>query len=120
MLKPDFDFLMPGYLFSYHKFKEVFESPIIKDNDEQAMKKLKMLIEPFILRRTKKQVLTELPDKTITILNNEMEEEQQKIYMSYLAQARSELQEELQTNGFENTCSINKTKTNMLSSKFIY
>ncbi len=98
-----FDFLMPGYLFSYHKFKEVFESPIIKDNDEQAMKKLKMLIEPFILRRTKKQVLTELPDKTITILNNEMEEEQQKIYMSYLAQARSELQEELQTNGFENS-----------------
>lgn len=98
-----FDFLMSGYLFSYRKFKELYESPIIKDNDEQAMKKLKMLIEPFILRRTKKEVLTELPDKTITILNNEMDEEQRKIYMTYLARARTELKEELETNGLENS-----------------
>lgn len=96
-----FDFLMPGYLFSYRKFKEYYESPIIKENDRNAMRKLKMLIEPFILRRTKKEVLTELPDKTITILNNEMEEEQQKIYLSYLAQARTELTQEVQANTFE-------------------
>lgn len=96
-----FDFLMSGYLFSYQKFKEYYEMPIMKENSQLAMNKLKMLIEPFILRRTKKEVLTELPDKTITILNNEMEEEQQKIYMSYLAQARSELKEEVNTNGFE-------------------
>ena len=37
-----------------------------------------MLIEPFVLRRNKKEVLTELPEKTITILNNEMNEEQRK------------------------------------------
>ena len=41
-------------------------------------KKLKMLIEPFVLRRTKKEVLTELPEKTITVLKNEMGEEQKK------------------------------------------
>lgn len=98
-----FDFLMSGYLFSYRKFKELYESPIIKDNDEQAMKKLKMLIEPFILRRTKKEVLTELPDKTVTILNNEMDEEQQKIYITYLDRARTELKEEIETNGLENS-----------------
>lgn len=96
-----FDFLMPGYLFSYHKFKETYEVPIIRDNDENAMAKLKQMIEPFILRRTKKEVLTELPDKTVTILNNEMEEEQEKIYLSYLAEARSELKDEIDVNGLE-------------------
>lgn len=96
-----FDFLMPGYLFSYRKFKETYEMPIIRDEDSQKMNKLRMLIEPFILRRTKKEVLTELPDKTITILNNEMEEEQEKVYLSYLAQAKEELQEQIDTQGFE-------------------
>lgn len=96
-----FDFLMPGYLFSYKKFKENYELPIVRDEDSLMMNQLRMLIEPFILRRTKKEVLTELPDKTITILNNEMEEEQEKIYLSYLAQAREELQEQINTQGFE-------------------
>ena len=96
-----FDFIMPGYLFNYHKFKEMYETPIVKDQDEIAMKKLKMLIEPFILRRVKKEVLTELPDKTISVLNNEMQEEQLKIYLSYLANAKQEAMQELQQNGVE-------------------
>ena len=96
-----FDFIMPGYLFSYKKFKENFEIPIIKDEDKYAMSKLKMLIEPFILRRIKSEVLTELPDKTITILNNEMQEEQQQIYMSYLQSAKQEAINEIDMNGFE-------------------
>lgn len=98
-----FDFVMPGYLFSYKKFKEKFELPIVKEENASAMNRLKTLIEPFVLRRTKKEVLTELPDKTITVLNNEMEEEQQKIYLSYLSQAKTELQEELQVNGFDHS-----------------
>lgn len=96
-----FDFVMPGYLFSYKKFKELYETPIVKGEDQSAMKKLKMLIEPFILRRIKEDVLTELPDKTITILNNEMEEEQQKIYMSYMSQVKEEIETEISINGFE-------------------
>ena len=96
-----FDFVMPGYLFTYRKFKEIYENPIVKAEDGYAMKKLKMLIEPFILRRIKEEVLTELPDKTITILNNEMEEEQQKIYMSYMAQVKEEIETEISVNGFE-------------------
>ncbi len=96
-----FDFIMPGYLFSYHKFKELYETPIVKEQDDSAMRRLKMLIEPFILRRVKKEVLTELPDKTISVLNNEMQEEQLKIYLSYLANAKQEAAQELQQNGLE-------------------
>ena len=96
-----FDFVMPGYLFSYKKFKSTYETAIVKDNDEDAMKKLKMLIEPFVLRRTKKEVLTELPEKTITVLKNEMGEEQRKIYLSYLVRTKQELQDEINSNGYE-------------------
>ena len=96
-----FDFSMPGYLYSYRKFKENFETPIIKDSDAYKVKKLKMLIEPFILRRVKEEVLTELPEKTVTVLNSEMEEEQQKIYMSYMAEAKEEVENELIATGFE-------------------
>ena len=96
-----FDFIMPGYLYSYRKFKEIYEVPIVKDNDEWVLKKLKMLIEPFILRRTKQEVLTELPDKTISVLNNEMQDEQLKIYTSYMANAKREVSQELKENGFE-------------------
>ena len=96
-----FDFIMPGYLFTYRKFKSMFEMPIVRDNDENVMAKLKMLIEPFVLRRNKTEVLTELPEKTITILNNEMGEEQRNIYLNYLAQAKQELAEEINLNGYE-------------------
>lgn len=98
-----FDFIMPGYLFTYRKFKNIYEMPIVKKEDERAMQKLKMLIEPFVLRRNKKEVLTELPDKTVTVLNNEMNEEQQKIYLNYLSQAKQELLEKIEQNGYERT-----------------
>ena len=96
-----FDFIMPGYLFQYKKFKNSYETPIVKNEDKDAMAKLKMLIEPFVLRRTKKEVLTELPEKTITVLNNTMTEEQEKIYMSYLTKAKQEIADQIKVNGFE-------------------
>ena len=96
-----FDFIMPGYLFSYREFKTKYELAIVRDEDKDVMGKLKMLIEPFVLRRTKKEVLTELPEKTITVLNNEMNEEQRNIYLSYLLKAKQELQDEININGYE-------------------
>lgn len=96
-----FDFIMPGYLFTYKKFKAMYETPIVKEESQETMAKLRMLIEPFILRRNKKEVLTELPDKTITVLNNEMGEEQRNIYLSYLAQAKKEIAEEIEISGYE-------------------
>ncbi len=98
-----FDFIMPGYLFKYRKFKEIYELAIVKENSEEKMQRLKKMIEPFVLRRIKKEVLTELPDKTVTVLYNEMEEEQQKIYLSHLARAKKEVADEIQMNGFENS-----------------
>ena len=96
-----FDFIMPGYLFSYKKFKELYETAIVKENDEATTDKLKKLINPFVLRRVKKEVLTELPDKTITVLNSTMTDEQQDIYMSYLIKARKNVAEEIAENGIE-------------------
>ena len=96
-----FDYIMPGYLFTYKKFKQLYEIPIMRDNDQEAMEKLKMMIEPFVLRRVKKDVLKELPEKSITVLNNEMQGEQLEIYLSYLAQAKKEAMTEIEGNGFE-------------------
>ena len=96
-----FDFIMPGYLFTYKKFKNAFELPIAKENNLQTVEKLKMLIEPFILRITKKEVLTGLPEKTITVLNNQMKEEQQKIYINYLAKIKQDVADLINEKGFE-------------------
>ena len=103
-----FDFIMPGYLFDYKKFKSNYESPIIKDDSSETMEKLKTLIQPFVLRRTKTEVLKELPEKSITVLTSEMKEEQEKIYLSYLAQAKQEIAEELKIN--PNTLNGNQMK----------
>lgn len=96
-----FDFIMPGYLYNYNKFKKKFEEPILKSEDTEALQRLKALINPFVLRRVKKDVLTELPEKNITIMNNEMTTEQEKIYLSYFAQTKKEVVQELSDNGFE-------------------
>ena len=95
-----FDFIMPGYLYNYNKFKKKFEEPILKNQDEKILKKLKMMISPFVLRRVKKDVLAELPEKNITIIKNEMEDEQQKIYLSFLTQTKKFVKE-LDNNSFE-------------------
>ena len=94
---------MSGYLFSYTKFKNKFENKIIKDNDKESIENLSKLVSPFILRRTKKDVLKELPEKTETRLYNVMDEKQEKVYKAYLAQAKKELELEIEENGLENS-----------------
>ena len=75
-----FDFVLPGYLFNYNHFKKTFETPIVAHRDESAIKSLQNTISPFILRRLKKEVLPELPEKIETVLVSRMEPEQRKIY----------------------------------------
>lgn len=79
----------------------MYETPIVRESNESVVGKLKMLIEPFILRRSKKEVLTELPDKTVTVLNNEMGEEQRKIYINYLLQVKQDISEKIKYSGYE-------------------
>ena len=96
-----FDFIMPGYLYTYKKFKDEFETLIIKENDKIVMNKLQRLVAPFVLRRIKKDVLKELPDKTEQIMYSKMDDEQQKLYNSYLALAKVKMRQEIESNGFE-------------------
>jgi len=98
-----FDFIMPGYLFSYNKFKMQYETPIVKEENKEVMARLKSMIEPFVLRRVKEKVLTELPEKTITVLTNEMEDEQLKLYMAYAQSAKKQVKEEIAENGVQNS-----------------
>ena len=86
-----FDFVMPGFLYSQNKFLKLYETPVIKRNDAGAAIRLKKLIGPFILRRLKKDVLKEIPEKQLTVLYAEMEEGQKKIYAAYLMRAKGEL-----------------------------
>ncbi|MBQ8752681.1 MAG: DEAD/DEAH box helicase, partial [Clostridia bacterium] len=87
-----FDFLMPGFLYSYSRFRSQFESPILRDGDDVAREQLRRLVEPFILRRLKQDVLQELPPKTEQVLLVPLNEEQRQLYAANLAQARQQVQ----------------------------
>lgn len=75
-----FDFLMPGFLFTAPKFKKLFETPIVRDGDEEALLRLQKMTGPFLMRRLKKDVLKELPAKMETVLYSRMEGEQKRLY----------------------------------------
>lgn len=96
-----FDFIMPGYLYSHHKFQSRFETPAVRNNDAGALEDLGRHIRPFILRRLKKDVLAELPEKIETKLSCEMTMEQKKVYLAYLARARDEFESEIANSGFQ-------------------
>ena len=90
-----FDFLMPHYLYHYSYFLENYEKPIVKNHDEDKQNKLKQMITPFVLRRNKKDVLLELPDKIEQTLYLHFSEEEEKIYLANLVQVNKSLQEKL-------------------------
>lgn len=95
-----FDFIMPGYLKSHTKFVSLYESPIIKDSKAEAIKELSCRINPFILRRLKKDVVLELPPKIEHKLLVDMTKEQKKLYAAYANSAKEEVQKEIQASGF--------------------
>ena len=104
-----FDFIMPGYLLSHSKFMKKYEVPIIKDKNQKVLKELSKHIQPFILRRLKKDVIKELPPKIEHKVIVEMTEEQKKVYASYLTNTKREIEREINENGF------NKSKFSILS-----
>lgn len=79
-----FDYLMPGFLYSYQRFREELEIPIVTNQEEQIVKRLQRMITPFILRRLKKDVLTDLPDKLEENMFARLEGEQQKLYDAHV------------------------------------
>ena len=79
-----FDYIMPGYLLSEAKFKEKYLK-------EDMYDELKELIKPFILRRLKKDVIDELPNKIEKKFMVEMKENQKAVYQSYIKEVRQKL-----------------------------
>lgn len=79
-----FDYLMPGLLYSYQQFRSTFETPIVQENKEEPGKRLQRMIRPFVLRRLKKEVLKELPDKLEENMYVRLEGEQQKLYDAHV------------------------------------
>lgn len=96
-----FDFIMPSYLFTQQKFQERFVKPIINDESKEASRDLSRHIQPFILRRMKKDVLKELPEKIETTLTCKLTEVQRKIYLAILAQVREKIESTIDQQGFE-------------------
>lgn len=94
-----FDFIMPGYLYDKNKFINTFEDPIIREKNTAKMKELSNMIKPFIIRRMKKDVLSELPDKIETNYFPEMTEKQKKLYVAYYKNFKDELITQIDESG---------------------
>jgi len=96
-----FDFIMPGFLLNYNKFKDKYELPIVKYEDKEILNRLHKQIKPFILRRLKKDVLKELPDKIETVSYAHMETIQRKLYTAELLKLQEKFNNEVSENGYE-------------------
>ena len=97
-----FDFLMSNYLGDYDTFKEVFEQPIADgENAETVLARLKRKISPFILRRLKKSVAKDLPDKIIKVSYCPMSEDSQREYNKALSAARIQAGDIIKAKGFQ-------------------
>jgi SNF2 family DNA or RNA helicase len=95
-----FDFILPGYLFGHKSFQNLYELPITRDGSQEALDALHRQIAPFVLRRMKKDVLKELPDKIETRSICDMTEEQREIYQSFLLRSKTDLEQEINLNGY--------------------
>jgi hypothetical protein len=96
-----FDFLMPGFMFSISEFNFRYVNPIMERADKTVEKRLKMQIYPFILRRMKRDVAKDLPDKVENISYCELTPEQRDFYLDVLDSTKEELFKSIEQNGLE-------------------
>jgi len=92
-----FDFIMPSYLGNMNKFKTKYEIPM-KTNEPTG---LIHMIQPFIMRRLKGDVLKELPDKIENKIVVDLNDDQKKVYMAYLEKVKEELRESYKEEGYK-------------------
>ncbi len=88
-----FDFLMPDFLYSYPRFRERLERPIVQDGDKLALERLTALVSPFVMRRLKADVLRELPEKREAIVRVPLCDTQRELYAANVRRLREELHE---------------------------
>jgi snf2 family protein len=107
-LYAQFNFLNPGLLGSNTHFKKEFSNAVDKNKDTAAAALLAKIVNPFILRRTKEQVATELPPKTESVIYCEMDKAQRKVYETVKKKYRDYLLSKISENG------INKSQMYIL------
>lgn len=86
-----FDFLMPGFLYSYTRFRTEFEIPIVKQGDSYALERLHQMIGPFLMRRLKKDVLNDLPEKLEEVIYSKMDGMQDYLYQAAVMELKKQL-----------------------------
>lgn len=96
-----FDFIMPGYLTNLTNFQRRYNIKDFKDDDMAVLNRLKSQIDPFILRRRKKDVIKELPDKIENNIYIDLSDEQKKLYVAQLEKTQKELDEIIAKEGFQ-------------------
>ena len=97
-----FDFLAPGYLGDYETFRVNFEDPVrdAEDGSDEILSRLRRKIHPFILRRLKKSVAQDLPDKIVKVSYCPMSDDAQREYSAALAKTRTEAKGVIKAKGF--------------------
>lgn len=95
-----FDFLMPGLLSSYDRFVEKYIRPAVQGN-QKNLEMLRRKLSPFILRRMKKDVLSELPPVSEIVYHCQLSDTQKELYSSYAKAAREELSQLVKKEGFD-------------------
>ena len=98
-----FDFLMPDYLGDYETFRAGYELPISDGGAvaEDTLARLKRKLQPFILRRVKKTVAKDLPDKIIKVSYCPMDDDSQREYNEALAKTRRQAKDLVKEKGFQ-------------------
>ena len=97
-----FNFVLPGFLLSYSAFMRRYQDG--SDSDD-----LRRRISPFLMRRLKKDVLTELPDKIETVMTAQMTPEQSKVYQATMLHLRDRVDAAVKEKGFD------KSRTEVLA-----
>ncbi|MEX2335651.1 MAG: DEAD/DEAH box helicase [Fulvivirga sp.] len=95
------NFANPGFFQSLSSFKQDYVQAVERNKDADIVAELRKKIKPFILRRTKEQVLTELPDKTEEYIYCEMSAGQRKVYDAYRNEYRNYLLKKFEEEGIE-------------------
>ncbi|WP_374671309.1 DEAD/DEAH box helicase [Acidovorax temperans] len=96
-----FDFLMPGFLGDVRSFNARWRKPIEENGETLRAQLLSQRVRPFILRRRKQDVATELPPRTETILRVQLQGKQRELYEAVRTTADKQVRRALERQGFE-------------------
>jgi hypothetical protein len=94
-----FDFLMPGYLGAAEDFRQRYEIPIMRDRNAEAQARLARRLRPFVLRRLKREVAADLPEKIEQVSFCELNPEQRAVYQQVLEAGRREVLDAVNAQG---------------------